>query len=123
MVADRPDAPVEPHGAHPRVVPLALWAGWAPSLQGECPHRSISPPARWYYTLYGPRAASILCTPPGPEGSKGQWALAGARGPLISRILMLVEGARCRFSLLAVTNCRHSTSCRPATTPTCRRRS
>ena len=31
----------------------------------------------------GPRAASILRTPPGSEGSKGQHALAGARGPLI----------------------------------------
>jgi hypothetical protein len=31
----------------------------------------------------GPRAASILRTPPGPEGSKGQQALTGARGPLI----------------------------------------
>jgi hypothetical protein len=30
----------------------------------------------------GPRAASILRTPPGSEGSKGQHALAGARGPL-----------------------------------------
>jgi hypothetical protein len=33
----------------------------------------------------GPRAASILRTPPGSEGSKGQHALTGARGPLIHR--------------------------------------
>jgi hypothetical protein len=38
----------------------------------------------------GPRAASILRTPPGSEGSKGQQALAGARGPLMRERRALV---------------------------------
>ena len=41
----------------------------------------------------GPRAASILRTPPGSEGSKGQHALAGARGPLHARCVRSSRGA------------------------------
>ena len=49
-----------------------------------------------YYTRDGPARRLSCELPQGPEGSKGQWALAGARGPL--------KGAWCRFSPWAVTS-------------------
>jgi hypothetical protein len=49
----------------------------------------------------GPRAASILRTPPGLEGSKGQQALTGVRGPLISFLTVLPFTGQPRSQRLA----------------------
>src|SRR6185369_14681593 len=89
--------------------------------------RGVPPP------LHKPAGALVLHSLRTPRGvypvnspragrQQGSMGSGGCAGSPLSVDLTLVEGARCRFSPLALTNCRHSTSCRPATTPTCRPR-
>ena len=82
MVADLPDAPVESLGG----AGITLATDPARRLSCELPQ--------------GRKAARV----------NGLWRVRGV--PFFPRILTSVKGARCRFSPSAVTNCRHSTSCR-----------